>query len=48
MIVPPRSLVLGVPGKIRGEATAEQIARIEHAARHYAELAARLIASSKA
>jgi carbonic anhydrase/acetyltransferase-like protein (isoleucine patch superfamily) len=48
MVVPPRSLVLGVPGKIRGEATAEQIARIEHAARHYAEFAAKHLAGEAA
>ncbi len=39
MVVPPRSLVLGVPGKVRREVTPEEIARLERAAQHYAELA---------
>jgi len=47
MVVPPRSLVLGVPAKVRGEATAEQLARIAHASRHYGELAARLLAGGQ-
>jgi carbonic anhydrase/acetyltransferase-like protein (isoleucine patch superfamily) len=34
-VIPPRSLVLGVPGKIVRELTAEDIAKIEHAANHY-------------
>jgi 6-phosphogluconolactonase len=33
--IPPRSLVLGVPGKVVRELTAEDIAYIEHAAQHY-------------
>lgn len=39
MLVPPRSLVLGVPGKVRREVTAEEVVRLERAAQHYAELA---------
>lgn len=34
-VIPPRSLVLGVPGKIVRELTSEDIAKIEHAANHY-------------
>jgi carbonic anhydrase/acetyltransferase-like protein (isoleucine patch superfamily) len=41
MAVPPRSLVLGVPGKIRREVTADEIVRLERAARHYVELSRR-------
>ena len=35
MVVPPRSVVLGLPGKIRREVTAEEIAAAEWRARHY-------------
>lgn len=33
--IPPRSLVVGVPGKVRGTVSEEQLARIHHAAEHY-------------
>lgn len=36
-VIPPRSLVLGVPGKVVREITDEDIAAIEHAANHYVE-----------
>ena len=36
--VPPGSVVLGVPGRIVRQATAEDALRIQAAARHYAEL----------
>jgi carbonic anhydrase/acetyltransferase-like protein (isoleucine patch superfamily) len=36
--IPPRSLVMGVPGKIVREITDEDIARIQHASSHYADL----------
>lgn len=36
-IIPPRSLVLGIPGKIVREVTEADIAMIEHAAQHYVE-----------
>ncbi len=35
--IPPRSLVLGLPGKIAREITDEDILMIEHAAKHYVE-----------
>ncbi len=37
MIVPPRSLVLGLPAKVRGEVTEAQVRRIRFGARHYIE-----------
>jgi carbonic anhydrase/acetyltransferase-like protein (isoleucine patch superfamily) len=37
MDVPPGSLVLGVPGRVVGQAGEEQKARIQEAARHYVE-----------
>lgn len=40
MQVPPGSVVLGMPAKIRRQATAEDRERIAHAARHYVEAAA--------
>ena len=36
-IIPPRSLVLGVPGRVVRETTAEDIDMIRHAANHYVE-----------
>lgn len=38
--IPPGSVVLGVPGRIAREATAEDSSRIQAAALHYAELGA--------
>jgi carbonic anhydrase/acetyltransferase-like protein (isoleucine patch superfamily) len=40
-VVPPNSLVLGVPGKVRGELTPEQQARVAHGYEAYVALAAR-------
>jgi len=34
-VIPPGSLVLGVPGRVVREITADDIAKIEHAANHY-------------
>ncbi len=39
-VVPPRSLVAGVPGKVRRELTDDEVADIRHNAVHYQELAA--------
>jgi carbonic anhydrase/acetyltransferase-like protein (isoleucine patch superfamily) len=36
-VIPPRSVVLGVPGKIVREATEADMAYIRHAAQHYVE-----------
>jgi len=36
--IPPRSLVMGIPGKVVREITDEDIARIQHASQHYAEM----------
>lgn len=41
MQVPPGSLVMGLPAKVRGETTAEHRERIAHAAAHYVENARR-------
>ena len=38
MVVPPRSLVMGVPAKIRREVTVEERARFKLNAEHYSEL----------
>ena len=38
MHVPPRTLVAGVPAKIKRELTAEELARVDIAWRHYVEL----------
>jgi len=43
--IPPRSLVAGVPGKVRRELTDEEYARVVANARHYRELAAQYRAS---
>jgi carbonic anhydrase/acetyltransferase-like protein (isoleucine patch superfamily) len=39
MIVPPRTLVVGVPAKIRRELTGEELAFLSKSARNYVELA---------
>ena len=46
MVVPPCSLVLGMPGKVKRELAAEDFARIEHAAAHYVAAAAEYRAAS--
>ena len=33
--IPPRSLVMGIPGKVRSSTTDDHLARIHHAAKHY-------------
>src|SRR5918993_4576581 len=43
--IPPRSLVAGVPGKVRRELTDEEFARVVANAEHYRELAAQHRAS---
>jgi len=43
MKVPPRSLVVGVPGKVRRELTAEEISEIRRNASHYCDTASRYI-----
>jgi carbonic anhydrase/acetyltransferase-like protein (isoleucine patch superfamily) len=40
-IIPPRSLVVGVPGKVVREVTSEQITELQEHAAHYWELALR-------
>jgi carbonic anhydrase/acetyltransferase-like protein (isoleucine patch superfamily) len=40
-VIPPRSLVAGVPAKVRRELTDEEIAGVRQNASHYVELAAR-------
>jgi carbonic anhydrase/acetyltransferase-like protein (isoleucine patch superfamily) len=47
MVVPPGSLVLGVPGKVRRDVTPEEIQRIEQAARHYVTQSQALRAAAK-
>jgi len=37
MVVPPRSLVLGVPARVRGEVRPEQVERTRFGAQHYIE-----------
>ncbi|MEO7121833.1 MAG: gamma carbonic anhydrase family protein [Lacisediminihabitans sp.] len=37
-IIPPRSLVAGVPAKVRRELTEEEVERVRNNARHYLEL----------
>lgn len=39
--IPPNSLVMGVPGRVVRELSAEQAARVEQAATHYVEAAER-------
>src|SRR5262245_38543439 len=40
-VIPPNSLVLGVPGKVRGELNAEQQARVANGHKAYVALAAK-------
>jgi carbonic anhydrase/acetyltransferase-like protein (isoleucine patch superfamily) len=40
-VIPPNSLVLGVPGKVKGELSAEQRARVANGHKAYVALAAR-------
>jgi carbonic anhydrase/acetyltransferase-like protein (isoleucine patch superfamily) len=37
-VIPPRSLVAGVPGKVRRELTDAEVEDIRHNGRHYREL----------
>ncbi|MEZ5988487.1 MAG: hypothetical protein R3F30_05095 [Planctomycetota bacterium] len=37
MVVPPRSLVVGVPARVRGEVRPEQVERTRFGAQHYIE-----------
>jgi carbonic anhydrase/acetyltransferase-like protein (isoleucine patch superfamily) len=39
--VPPKSLVMGLPGKIRREVTDDDVRRIQHAAAHYVAMGRR-------
>lgn len=39
MVVPPRSLVVGLPGRVARELTAEEVARIKKSAANYIEYA---------
>jgi gamma-carbonic anhydrase len=48
LVVPPGSLVLGLPAKVRGSLSAEQIEQIRHAADHYVENARRYLEASRA
>ena len=43
-VIPPRSLVAGVPGKVRRELTDEEFAGIQHNGEGYVELSARYAA----
>jgi carbonic anhydrase/acetyltransferase-like protein (isoleucine patch superfamily) len=43
MIVPPRSLVAGVPGKIVGEISQKWLDRTKYINAHYLELAERYV-----
>ncbi len=47
-VIPPRSLVLGMPGKIVREVTDEDLERIEHGFRHYVAAAAQYKAAELA
>ena len=44
-IIPPRSLVLGTPGRVVREITDEDLARLLHGASHYVEAAASFASS---
>ncbi|MDA1080668.1 MAG: gamma carbonic anhydrase family protein [Gemmatimonadetes bacterium] len=46
VVIPPHSLVLGVPGKVKGPLTDEQRARVAHGYEAYVALAARHRAGS--
>lgn len=37
--IPPRSLVVGIPGKVRGKVSDERVAAILNSAKHYVDLA---------
>ena len=39
MVVPPHSVVMGIPGKVVRQATDKDLARIEYASSHYVEAA---------
>jgi carbonic anhydrase/acetyltransferase-like protein (isoleucine patch superfamily) len=38
-VVPPRSLVLGAPGRVRRETTDDELALLRITAQHYVDLA---------
>jgi carbonic anhydrase/acetyltransferase-like protein (isoleucine patch superfamily) len=38
MRVPPRTLVIGVPARVKRDLTAEEVARLEESSKHYVEL----------
>jgi carbonic anhydrase/acetyltransferase-like protein (isoleucine patch superfamily) len=44
-VIPPRSLVAGVPGKVRRELTDDEVAKLHANADHYVELAAEHLAA---
>lgn len=44
-VIPPRSLVLGVPGKVRRELTSDEVLHVAQASRVYVQMARRYIAS---
>ncbi len=47
-VIPPRSMVMGMPGKVRREVTEEEIARIHGSAKHYSNFKdTYLVASDK-
>lgn len=46
-VIPPRSLVMGSPGKVVRELTDEEVARLLHSAQHYVANARRYHASLK-
>ena len=47
-VIPPGSVVMGVPGIVKRQATQDDVARIEHAARHYVEASRRFLRSQRA
>ena len=36
-VIPPRSMVMGMPAKVKREVTDEEVARIHGSARHYCD-----------
>ncbi len=46
-VIPPRSVVLGVPGKVVREATEADVAYIRHAAQHYVEAGKQYLAHAE-
>ena len=44
-VIPPNSVVLGTPGKVKRQTEPRDLERIRHAARHYVEAAAALLAA---